>query len=100
MVTRCQGHKSWITGVAFDPWNCDEQTYRFASVSEDCNLVLWDFSLSALQKPKHVSSFVLEEYFLIYMSSPEVFLLSVHLLLNGQLHLLYLYKHHPIYLHF
>lgn len=62
MVARCQGHKSWITGVAFDPWNCDEQTYRFASVSEDCNLVLWDFSLSALQKPKHVSSFVLEEW--------------------------------------
>ncbi|KAG1151250.1 hypothetical protein G6F37_000312 [Rhizopus arrhizus] len=31
MVARCQGHKSWITGVAFDPWNCDEQTYRFAS---------------------------------------------------------------------
>ncbi|KAI8072152.1 WD40-repeat-containing domain protein [Gilbertella persicaria] len=53
MVARCQGHKSWVTGVAFDRWKCDEQTYRFASVGEDCNLIFWDFSYSALQKPKH-----------------------------------------------
>ncbi|KAG2230777.1 hypothetical protein INT48_001679 [Thamnidium elegans] len=53
MVARCQGHKSWVTGVAFDRWRCDEQTYRFGSVGEDCNLILWDFSFSALQKPKH-----------------------------------------------
>jgi hypothetical protein len=56
MVARCQGHKSWVTGVAFDKWRCcDDQTYRFGSVGEDCNLILWDFSFSALQKPKHVS---------------------------------------------
>ncbi|KAI8987650.1 WD40-repeat-containing domain protein [Mycotypha africana] len=53
MVARCQGHKSWVTGVAFDRWRCDAETYRFGSVGEDCNLVLWDFSYSALQKPKH-----------------------------------------------
>ncbi|KAI8328350.1 WD40-repeat-containing domain protein, partial [Blakeslea trispora] len=53
MVARCPGHKSWVTGVAFDRWKCDEQTYRFASVGEDCNLIFWDFSYSALQKPKH-----------------------------------------------
>ncbi|KAI7888305.1 WD40-repeat-containing domain protein [Mucor mucedo] len=53
MVARCEGHKSWVTGVAFDRWRCDEQTYRFGSVGEDCNLILWDFSFSALQKPKH-----------------------------------------------
>ncbi|PHZ08561.1 WD40 repeat-like protein [Rhizopus microsporus ATCC 52813] len=53
MVARCHGHKSWITSIAFDPWKCDEQSYRFASVGEDCNLILWDFSMSALQKPKH-----------------------------------------------
>lgn len=44
-----------VTGVAFDRWRCDDQTYRFGSVGEDCNLILWDFSFSALQKPKHVS---------------------------------------------
>lgn len=55
MVARCQGHKSWVTDVAFDRWRCDEHTYRFGSVGEDCNLILWDFSFSALQKPKYVS---------------------------------------------
>lgn len=59
MIARCEGHKSWVTGVAFDRWRCDELNYRFGSVGEDCNLILWDFSFSALQKPKHVSySFV------------------------------------------
>ncbi|KAL7317078.1 hypothetical protein PS15m_003479 [Mucor circinelloides] len=53
IIARCPGHKSWVTGVAFDRWRCDDQTYRFGSVGEDCNLILWDFSFSALQKPKH-----------------------------------------------
>ncbi|KAI7902357.1 WD40-repeat-containing domain protein [Cokeromyces recurvatus] len=53
LVARCQGHRSWVTGVAFDKWRCDDQNYRFGSVGEDCNLILWDFSYSALQKPKH-----------------------------------------------
>lgn len=53
MVARCQGHRSWVTGVAFDPHRWDEQNYRFVSVGEDCHLIFWDFSLSALQKPKH-----------------------------------------------
>ncbi|KAI8391057.1 WD40-repeat-containing domain protein [Radiomyces spectabilis] len=52
IVARCQGHKSWVTGVAFDPWQCNEQVYRFASVGEDCTLILWDFSVSALHRPK------------------------------------------------
>ncbi|CAO3637296.1 unnamed protein product [Mucor hiemalis] len=52
MIARCEGHKSWVTSVAFDKWRCDEHTYRFGSVGEDCNLILWDFSFSALQKPK------------------------------------------------
>ncbi|KAI8096806.1 WD40-repeat-containing domain protein [Halteromyces radiatus] len=52
IVARCQGHKSWVTGVAFDPRNCDEKVYRFASVGEDCKLILWDFSTSILHKPK------------------------------------------------
>ncbi|KAI8646587.1 WD40-repeat-containing domain protein [Parasitella parasitica] len=52
IIARCQGHKSWVTGIAFDPWRCDEKVYRFASVGEDANLILWDFSVNALHKPK------------------------------------------------
>ncbi|KAI8066309.1 WD40-repeat-containing domain protein [Gilbertella persicaria] len=52
IIARCQGHKSWVTGVAFDAWRCDERVYRFASVGEDARLILWDFSVSALHKPK------------------------------------------------
>ncbi|CEP07401.1 hypothetical protein [Parasitella parasitica] len=56
IIARCPGHKSWVTGVAFDRWRCEDKAYRFGSVGEDCNLILWDFSFSALQKPKHVSN--------------------------------------------
>ncbi|ORZ23520.1 WD40-repeat-containing domain protein [Absidia repens] len=52
IVARCQGHKSWVTGVAFDPRKCDGNLYRFASVGEDCRMILWDFSTSTLHKPK------------------------------------------------
>ncbi|CAO3621105.1 unnamed protein product [Mucor hiemalis] len=52
IIARCQGHHSWVTGVAFDPWRCDEKVYRFASVGEDAKLILWDFSVNALHKPK------------------------------------------------
>ncbi|KAI7869464.1 WD40-repeat-containing domain protein, partial [Spinellus fusiger] len=55
IIARCQGHHSWVTGVAFDPWRCDEKVYRFASVGEDCRLILWDFSVQALHKPKRAS---------------------------------------------
>lgn len=70
IIARCQGHRSWVsntnklvssyimlkkinqvTGVAFDPLHCDEKDYRFASVGEDCKLLLWDFSVHALHKP-------------------------------------------------
>lgn len=43
-----------VTGVAFDPWRCDENVYRFASVGEDAKLILWDFSVNALHRPKAV----------------------------------------------
>ncbi|KAK9763956.1 hypothetical protein K7432_008944 [Basidiobolus ranarum] len=52
IVARCQGHQSWVTGVAFDPWRCDEKNYRFGSVGEDTKLLLWDFSVNALHRPK------------------------------------------------
>ncbi|EPQ30360.1 uncharacterized protein PFL1_01886 [Pseudozyma flocculosa PF-1] len=54
IVARCQGHTSFVTGLAWDPWRWrdDERTYRFATVGEDCKLIFWDFSSAALNKPK------------------------------------------------
>ncbi|KAJ3187627.1 hypothetical protein HK101_009283 [Irineochytrium annulatum] len=39
-------------GVAFDPYNCTERSYRFGSVSEDTRICMWDFSVSSLHRPK------------------------------------------------
>ena len=55
IVARCPGHHSWVTCVAFDPWRCDERNYRFGSVGEDRRLLLWDFSVGMLHRPKAVS---------------------------------------------
>ncbi|RMZ75789.1 hypothetical protein DV738_g5270, partial [Chaetothyriales sp. CBS 135597] len=56
IIARCPGHASWVTAVAFDPWRCDDSTYRFGSVGEDCKLLLWDFSVSMLNRPKGARS--------------------------------------------
>ena len=56
IVARCQGHQSWVTDVCFDPWRCDDRNYRFGSVGEDCRLLLWDFSVGMLRRPKAVST--------------------------------------------
>lgn len=53
IIARCQGHHSWVTSVAFDPWRCDERNYRFGSVGEDGKLLLWDFSFGMLHRPKN-----------------------------------------------
>ncbi|KAF2123257.1 catabolite repression protein creC [Lophiotrema nucula] len=55
LVARCQGHNSWVTAVAFDPWRCDERNYRIGSVGEDCRLLLWDFSVGMLHRPRAAS---------------------------------------------
>ena len=55
LVARCHGHTSWVKDVKFDPWRCDERNYRFGSVGEDCRLLLWDFSVGMLVRPKAVS---------------------------------------------
>lgn len=55
LVARCQGHNSWVTDVKFDPWRCDERNYRFGSVGEDCRLLLWDFSVGMLHRPRAAS---------------------------------------------
>ncbi|KAH7030088.1 WD40-repeat-containing domain protein [Linnemannia elongata] len=57
IVARCQGHQNYVTGVAFDSWRCDERNYRFGSVGEDAKLLLWDFSVGSLHKPKAVRLF-------------------------------------------
>ena len=54
LVARCVGHESWVTDVKFDPWRCDERNYRFGSVGEDRRLLLWDFSVGMLGRPKAV----------------------------------------------
>lgn len=54
IVARCAGHHSWVTAVAFDPWRCDERNYRFGTAGEDCRLLLWDFNVGMLHRPKAV----------------------------------------------
>ena len=54
LVARCPGHHSWVTAVAFDTWRCDDRNYRFGSVGEDRRLLLWDFSVGMLHRPKAV----------------------------------------------
>jgi len=56
LVARGVGHHSWVTDVKFDPWRCDERNYRFGSVGDDCRLLLWDFSVGMLGRPKAISS--------------------------------------------
>ncbi|KAK4229359.1 hypothetical protein QBC38DRAFT_114588 [Podospora fimiseda] len=55
LIARCPGHRSWVTSVAFDPWRCDDKSYRFGSVGEDCRMCLWDFSVGMLHRPKVVA---------------------------------------------
>lgn len=55
IIARCPGHHSWVTAVAFDPWRCGDRNYRFGSVGEDCRLLLWDFNVGMLHRPKAVS---------------------------------------------
>lgn len=61
LLSRCPGHSSFVTGLAFDPWRwkVEDKTYRFGSVGEDGRLFLWDFSSAALVRPKtpHSASF-------------------------------------------
>lgn len=56
VVARCQGHSSFVSAVAFDELRCDGRNYRFGSVGEDNKLILWDFSSSALHRPKPQSA--------------------------------------------
>lgn len=68
IVARCEGHHSWVSNVAFDPWRCDDRTYRFGSVGNDCRLLLWDFSVGMLHKPKAVRPENLLPYLFLFFS--------------------------------
>jgi hypothetical protein len=54
LLSRCIGHSSFVTGLAFDPWKWrpEDRTYRFVSVGEDGRILLWDFSSAALHRPR------------------------------------------------
>lgn len=55
IMARGQGHRSWISSVAFDPWLCNEENYRFASVGQDGRMLLWDYSSDNLARPRRAS---------------------------------------------
>lgn len=76
IVARCPGHQSWVTAVAFDPWRCDDRNYRFGSVGEDRRLLLWDFNVGMLHRPKAVSRYnisntIYHAYFPKVICSPQ-----------------------------
>ncbi|KAH7421391.1 hypothetical protein KP509_13G054800 [Ceratopteris richardii] len=59
VVAWAEGHNSWVSGVAFDPFwtpppsdgNEDAITYRFGSVGQDTQLLLWDLSMNEVVVP-------------------------------------------------
>lgn len=69
LVARCQGHNSWVNSVAFDPWRCDERNYRFGSVGEDCRLLLWDFSVGMLHRPRAVCQILHQLFIFLFFSA-------------------------------
>lgn len=75
IVARCPGHQSWVTAVAFDPWRCDDRNYRFGSVGEDRRLLLWDFNVGMLHRPKAVSYYHIYSFIMLIslkvICSPE-----------------------------
>ncbi|XP_015698009.1 probable catabolite repression protein creC [Oryza brachyantha] len=71
MVAWGEGHKSWVSAVAFDSYwsppnsaETEENTnetmentiYRFASVGQDARLLLWDVAMDELRAPLTSSS--------------------------------------------
>lgn len=54
-----EGHNSWVSGVAFDPYwlpptsdgTSDSVMYRFGSVGQDTQLLLWDLAMDEIVVP-------------------------------------------------
>jgi len=57
IVARCQGHSSWINFIMFDKYNSLDRCYRFGSVGEDTKLLLWEFSVNTIRRPRSVIFF-------------------------------------------
>ncbi|RKP18461.1 WD40 repeat-like protein [Rozella allomycis CSF55] len=55
-VARCQGHKSFVSQVAFDPATCGQNLYRFVSVGHDGFACFWEFSRENLRRPRSHST--------------------------------------------
>jgi len=55
IVARCQGHSSWINSIMFDKYNSVNRCYRFGSVSEDTKLILWEFGVNTIRRPRSKS---------------------------------------------
>ncbi|KAH7426915.1 hypothetical protein KP509_10G021700 [Ceratopteris richardii] len=58
VVAWAEGHNSWVSGVAFDSFwkppsegNADGSAYRFGSVGQDTQLLLWDLSMDEIVVP-------------------------------------------------
>lgn len=58
VVARGEGHNSWVSGVAFDSYwsspnsgGTENVTYRFGSVGQDTQLLLWDLELDEIAVP-------------------------------------------------
>eukprot|EP01125_Pyxidicula_operculata_P010341 TRINITY_DN3410_c0_g1_i1.p1 TRINITY_DN3410_c0_g1~~TRINITY_DN3410_c0_g1_i1.p1 ORF type:complete len:1099 (-),score=310.42 TRINITY_DN3410_c0_g1_i1:121-3417(-) len=43
-VARGEGHKGWVSSIAFDSFQSTRKTYRFGSVGEDGKLCMWEYS--------------------------------------------------------
>ena len=69
IIARCQGHHSWVSAVAFDPWRCDERNYRFGRVGDDCRLLLWDFNVGMLHRPKAVREIIYSAYLSVLLTA-------------------------------
>lgn len=58
VVARGEGHNSWVSGVAFDSYwsspnsgGTENVTYRFGSVGQDTQLLLWELELDEIAVP-------------------------------------------------
>lgn len=65
LVAHLQGHTSWVSGVAFDPWapslevetpsssSLEGGRYRLVSVGQDCQGILWEVGAGLLESNTH-----------------------------------------------
>eukprot|EP00002_Diphylleia_rotans_P031943 TRINITY_DN6665_c0_g1_i4.p1 TRINITY_DN6665_c0_g1~~TRINITY_DN6665_c0_g1_i4.p1 ORF type:complete len:589 (-),score=117.60 TRINITY_DN6665_c0_g1_i4:227-1993(-) len=55
LVARGEGHRSYVSKVAFDEFHCKDHSYRIGSVGQDGYLLLWDFAVESLYKTRSMS---------------------------------------------